>query len=570
MSGNSTAALPGQAERFRFDEKFSATADAVQGGRRDTRMCFATDFTRLSAPSRADDSYPEIIYDRPEGEVRYYSRSGYATTVFMGSLYFTKQSGNVLEMVVAPDGKTIYIKDLISSATAGTWIKGTREGNSIHIPLGQAILYNQSLDDSLVLGIGEVGTETVGGHTYTTYFRTDDTEVIFNEDAAGVLTMQSDLMQDTEDPDKLLGLYSFVDGTWQGYSNWDSTFEPVVDNPVQMPAGATVEDWHIKFQEPEYEVFDGDRILHCAVVDDKFYLQGLSEDNPKSCIVGTVKGNKISFPAGQYLGMYSGYLTYFCGAAFEKKKVYDEYFDMEMEKTFYTVYDEYEVDYDPATKTITGLASDAMLVSEGVPENGEIIHLDYFCNFTIKYYDDRAVMPVTPRVEDFYDYTDEYGYNGINLSVSTYDADNNFLNSEKLFYILWIKRDGVAEKYTFTSDKYEGFAAAGVTSMTEVPYLFECYDSDRYIEIAKAGRAVVLREEAPNEIGVQSVYYGGGQRNETPVAWFVVETSLNDINAADAVPAEIYSLSGMRRNSLEPGFNIVKMTDGSVRKIIVR
>ena len=558
------------AENIKFEERFSAAAEEPVGNEDGCRMRYTTDFTGLKSLSEASDDNLEIIYDRPEGEVKYYSRSGYATTVFMGNLYFTNQSGNALEMVVAPDGKTIYIKDLISSATAGTWIKGTREGNSIHIPMGQPILYNKSFDDYLVLGIGEKGEETIGGQTYTSYLRTEDTEVVFNEAEDGTLTIQSDIMQDNEDPTKLLGLFSYVSGSWQGYSNWNTTFTPVDTNTLQFPEGASVEDWHMKYQELEYEPIDGDRIVHCAVVGDKFYLQGLSEGNPKSCIVGTIEGDKVIFPSGQFLGIYSGYVTYFCGAAFEKKVVYDEYFEMDMEKTFYTVYDDYVVGYDAQTKTLTGESDEAILVTEGYPESGEMIHLDYFCNYTISLYNDISVMPVAPNVTNFYDYMDEYGYNGINLAVSTFDADNNFLNPEKLFYILWIKRDGVAEKYTFGADKYVGFADAGITSMTEVPYLFECLDAEGYIEISKGGRAVVLHENVPDEVGVQSVYYGGGQRLETPVSWLKVKSGINDLEVSDAMPAEIYSINGMQLNDFTQGVNIVKMTDGTVRKVIKR
>lgn len=571
FAGNN-GSFPGHefAGNIKFEERFSAAAEKLKRDEDGCRMRLATDFTSLNSPSKASGDNLEVIYDRPEGEVKYYSRSGYATAVFMGSLYFTNQSGNALEMVVAPDGKTIYIKDLISSATAGTWIKGTREGNSIHIPMGQPILYNQSFDDYLVLGIGEKGEEVIDGHAYTSYLRTTDDEVVFNEAEDGTLTIQSDILVNSEDPSKVLGLFSFASGSWQGYSNWNTTFKPVDTNTLRIPDGAETEDWHLKYQELEYEVIDGDRIVHCAVVGDKFYLQGLSEGNPQSCIVGTVKGDRISFPSGQFLGIYNGYLTYFCGAAYEKKRVYDEYFGMDMDKTFYTVYDDYEVGYDSQAKVIVGERDEAILVAEGYPESGEIIHCDYFCNFNISLYHDFSAMPVTPTVKNFYDYMDSYGYNGINLEISTFDADNNFLNPEKLFYILWMKRDGVAEKYTFGSDKYVGLTAADITSMTEVPYLFECTDADGYVEISQAGRAIVLHEDVPDEIGVQSVYYGGSQRQETPVSWLKIKSGIDSLEKSDAMPVEIYSVNGTRLHDFNRGVNIVRMTDGSVRKVIVR
>lgn len=572
LFGTNPARLPRlkKVENIQYDSKFAAAADAERENASNQFSCNLRTFTSLQGSAlKAGSEQPDIIYDQPEGEVKYYSRSGYATMVYMGALYFVKQSGSALEVVFAPDGKTVYFKDLISSATAGTWVKGERNGNAIHIPLCQSVLYNKSFDDSLVLGIGEIGEEVIDGHTYINYFKTEDAEVVFNEAEDGTLTIQSDLMLDSEEPQKLLGLFSYKNGEWQGYSNWNSTFEPLDEEPLQMPEDATVEDWHIKYQELEYEPIDGDRILHCAVVGDKFYLQGLSDGNPKSCIVGTIKGNKVSFPAGQYLGMNYGYVTYFCGAAFEKKLVYDDYFEIEMEKTFYTVYDEYEVDYDAAAKTIIGRKGDAILVAEGYPESGEIIHEDYFCDYTMKLYDEKPTMPKTPFVTGFYDYLDVYGYNGINLEVSSFDADNYFLNPEKLYYSLWIKRGGSAEKYNFAAENYFGFADYDLSMMDEVPYLFECYDGEGYVEISKAGRAILFYEQAPDEIGVQSIYYGGGERNETPVSWYKV-SGINDVEISEAMPVDIYSIDGIRRNTLEKGINIVKMSDGSTRKILLR
>jgi hypothetical protein len=82
----------------------------------------------------APEPTPTIIDEQPEGELVTYNRSGY-TSDWSGETI--EQSGTV-NLVYAPDGNTVYIRDLIYHGP-GTWVMGTIEGNKIHVPLGQAI-----------------------------------------------------------------------------------------------------------------------------------------------------------------------------------------------------------------------------------------------------------------------------------------------------------------------------------------------------------------------------------------------------------------------------------------------
>ena len=70
------------------------------------------------APARVD-----VITEQPEGELKTYQRSGGAMLSFWGYLFTTYQDGGAMQMVFADDGKTVYLKDPISQADAGTWVK---------------------------------------------------------------------------------------------------------------------------------------------------------------------------------------------------------------------------------------------------------------------------------------------------------------------------------------------------------------------------------------------------------------------------------------------------------------
>ena len=92
-----------------------------------------------------------VIYDVPEdGTLKHYVRGG--MFYYDGTMYgyygtyedaVTNQSTDIVEMA---DG-TVYIRDFLSQTAFGTWIKGTKEGNTITIPVGQRIYYDEDWED---------------------------------------------------------------------------------------------------------------------------------------------------------------------------------------------------------------------------------------------------------------------------------------------------------------------------------------------------------------------------------------------------------------------------------------
>ena len=64
-------------------------------------------------------------------------------------------------------------------------------------------------------------------------------------------------------------------------------------------------------------------------------------------------------------------------------------------------------------------------------------------------------------------------------------------------------------------------------------------------------------------------------RNTSPWSEFgsivgLSETSINSIESEYAEPYEIFSADGQRRTTTSKGLNIVKMNDGTVKKVIVK
>ena len=112
---------------------------------------------------------PEVITEKPAGTETVYKRVS-------GKMFFIRdkklsiadlaklaeqdQAAGDLTVVTAADGKTVYLKYVLSYASyikddkAGGWVKGTKNGNTITVPAGQYILYGQFEDGEYGIRVG--------------------------------------------------------------------------------------------------------------------------------------------------------------------------------------------------------------------------------------------------------------------------------------------------------------------------------------------------------------------------------------------------------------------------------
>ena len=117
---------------------------------------------------------PEVITEKPAGTETVYKRVS-------GKMFFLQkgedgkqklsiadlaklaekgQPAGDLTVVTAADGKTVYLKYVLSYASyikddkAGGWVKGTKNGNTITVPAGQYILYGEFEDGEYGIRVG--------------------------------------------------------------------------------------------------------------------------------------------------------------------------------------------------------------------------------------------------------------------------------------------------------------------------------------------------------------------------------------------------------------------------------
>ena len=237
-----------------------------------------------------------IITAPAEGEHTFYTRSGMAYLLANGRDVATDAQGGLVEVVETAD-HTIYIRDIISHYQRDTWVKGVKEGNTITLAAGQPVSTSSGTKMCLHRGLYKPAAND-GEKT--------DGDIVFTVEGNTIA------LADT-DAEHFIGIFWADDGSWNGFGDYGTVwtlfegYEPPSTEPVELPEGATVEDWYadgINYYDNTYHATP--QRVKVAFVDDEVYLSGIFALMPTSWIRGTVEDGTVTFPAFQYLGQTAG------------------------------------------------------------------------------------------------------------------------------------------------------------------------------------------------------------------------------------------------------------------------
>ncbi|MBO4871186.1 MAG: hypothetical protein J5565_04300 [Muribaculaceae bacterium] len=173
----------------------------------------------------------DIITTPPAGTVKYYHRTGNSLIIKALRVMDVAQQGDI-EVIEGEDGY-VYLKDIVCFYEAGSYVRGTMEGNTITVPLGQQ-LHKYDLLEPLITYCSELWF----GDVYRTYANsvltsgsvarnTDITEAVFLIDGDNIMLQDSN-------PNHVLGVFYDDTYRWAGYADYleDSSPEYVPAKPA--------------------------------------------------------------------------------------------------------------------------------------------------------------------------------------------------------------------------------------------------------------------------------------------------------------------------------------------------
>lgn len=495
-----------------------------------------------------DDVDITVITEQPEGDVQVYSRQGGAYYSFFGYVINSSQNGTAIRIVTAPDGKTVYMENPISQAQVpdGTWIKGTKEGNKLHMPLKQCTYFSEEEGYGYITATFRV--QEVYNAEYdenvTTYVMTDDTEVTFTIGEDGTITLDQTSKVDPETgyADFIYGLAYTDDFVWGGYGDFNSVYTPFNDETKAIPDGMETEEWAFMYNDGNYDCAN---IVKVAVDGDKMYIAGINAEDPEAAITGTLADGKVTFQSDQYVGMNSGFISYVAFATWVSELKYDEEWDEEYEDVTYTYAPEFSFTYDAEKKMLTSASDAALLINAG--KAAEQVSFITACHTPkFNYFEDKAAKPADPEIQGFNNYFDDYGYDMLGVNVKLEDVDGNYMDMNKVYYIVWVKVDGEAEPFVFYADEYTGLTDKGLEEITEIPYNFVIYDEYGFEDIYVGGSNIILYQTGFDDYGIQTIYYGGGERNVSNIVWLNQGDGIQTVATGKQATTAQYNALGQR------------------------
>lgn len=434
------------------------------------------------------------------------------------------------------DGTDVYIQGL-SYWVPEAYVKGTLQDGQIVVPNCQYM----GEDD---YGYKNYFMSYVWSEEDVNYVPSDYALFYYDVETRSIVMDEEYMYAETDDPTSDI-LYDY----W--YSVTLTPGEAVEPEAVEVPENLVVTEYKMSAMSIGSSSEDDGNGDNYIIVKDAYsthvmvgfdgndvYIQGLSEWLPEAWVKGTLSGDgkTVTIPSGQYLGKYE----------MELFGVSDYLFisavNLETEE-----YEDIVFTYDTDAKTFS-TAQDVLVLND-VDDTYE-----WYNDITLTPVVEMAATPATPSVV-LITTGGEYGAS-VQFDIPTVDVNGNEMLTSKLSYVIYVEKDGQAQKLTLEAGVYEELAE----DMTEIPYTF----TDEW-DIYAGGYMIYLNQGADEisswtKIGVQSIYTGGGERHESEIGWYEIEDEVYEdgiVGVKSQMSNVIYDMQGRRVSKPTHGLYII-------------
>ena len=483
----------------------------------------------------------EPIY-QPEGTYQLYSFNGdgYASSWF--GILADHFVGKVAEVVVG-SSNDIYVKNLMTEYTYGTWSKGVISGSKVNFDFPHQI-------------------ELEGSIYYLWLMRYDAEQGTYAaEDGLNTLTLDYDPQtggmttpagSDFATGDVVIGLGDET-GAWYGYADYNLSLAPVTDEPVEAPEGLQTEQYSVVA-----DGFDG-TIAQVGFVGDEVYVQGLYGGMPEAWIKGVKDGDRVTFKSGQYLGadLSAGFHQYFVSATYDYEN--DENYGPSY--TYYLNNDDVVFTYDAADKSLR--TSQTFLVNSGTEQ---VNYAAVYRGALLRPFTEVAATPAAPEWIEIYNggwnyYKSGWGWGYVHFNVPCADVDGNYILPDKLSYIIYIRVNGEEKPLELNWYDYRNLTEA---TMSEMPYAF----SDGWDIYANGiEREIYFYVAGPEAFGLQAIYRGAGEERRSEIVWQEFDGVASAVQPDAATPVSAPELNLKTGQSWWSGFELVNHGNRGISRV---
>jgi hypothetical protein len=253
--------------------------------------------------------------------------------------------------------------------------------------------------------------------------------------------------------------------------------------PITVPEGLTTEEYSLSARNYKDDA-DVSGSVQIGFDGNDVYVQGFCTYIPEAWAKGTLEGTTITFTKGQYFGTYYDTYAMYLNVLMDEDVVFD---------------------YDAEAGTLTA-QNEFFLV-----DNSDY-YFDSYRGAVLKKVIEKAAMPANPAITSLQN--GNYGWY-FDFNVPTVDINGDGLATSKLYYMIYTDIEGEIAPLTFTPETHTNLTEA----MTEIPFGFtenyDFYNTQIYLN--------ELYSANWNNLGIQSIYYGGDETNATEIQWFHIK-----------------------------------------------
>ena len=504
----------------------------------------------------------QIIKDTPKGKLienLYRSSKSWVKKGWTGT-QAGRYEGLVSKIVIGEDG-CIYIYNPLSGLDSKSWLKLERQ------PDGK---YRAKLPQ-------DIFTDDLGG---------DDDE---EESSERTISLNRLISSDDGKSYESVGpALNYVDFTVEGrtlkmsgmgqkkqiwgatYNNswlnnyggdWALTIEPLKEQLITPPATATKSQYTVTSKSDP-----SPRIVEVMTDNNDIYVKGLfkAEKLANTWVKLTKQGDKAVMSTNQYLGITkktdfkkydsdkSEYHTF--AAAFENEEKTAENLEFSIDATG-------KLTTSKILRTSLGKASDDNITGEDYIESYEALTLT-------PYVQKEVGAPATP--EYFYlTSTPNYDNTSNEIKLAFYvknaDVNGNVLDPEKMYYNVYV--NGSTEPFKFK--KGTNYNYMEQEELVNIPFNYQ--DKNNYdFKVIDNLRILHFYDSSITSLKVVMVYEDGGKKYSSEPLSTAITTGIESANFNKTTTEKYYTVDGRQIQKLQKGLNIIKSSDGTTRKVVVK
>ena len=504
----------------------------------------------------------QIIKDTPKGKLienLYRSSKSWVKKGWTG-VQPGRYEGIVSKIVIGEDG-CIYIYNPLSGLDSKSWLKLERQADG---------KYRAKLPQ-------DIFTDDLGG---------DDDEEESSERTISLTRLVSSDDGKNYEP---IGANNYVDFTVEGRTlkmsgmgqkakiwgasfnnkwernyggDWALTIEPLKEQLITPPATATKSQYTVTSKSDP-----SPRIVEVMTNNNDIYVKGLfkTEKLANTWVKLTKQGDKAVMSTNQYLGITkktdfkkydsdkSEYHTF--AAAFESETKAAENLEFSIDATG-------KLTASKTLRTSLGRASNDNITGEDYVESYEGLTLT-------PYVQKEVGAPATP--EYFYlTSTPNYDNTSNEIKLAFYvknaDVNGNVLDPEKMYYNVYVNGSTEPFKFKKSASQYNYMHEE---EMTNIPFNYQ--DKRNYdFKVVDNLRILHFYDSSITSLKVVMVYEDGGKKYSSEPLSTAITTGIESANFNKTTTEKYYTVDGRQIQKLQKGLNIIKSSDGTTRKVVVK